>query len=841
MTDANYTLTVANGTTDQSRNMFITLSGTLSTTRNVICPSASKLYVVTNSTTGSQSIVFKTAAGAGITVGNGQRKMLYCDGTNVLDATTGYTSLLFDAGSVSAPSISFVGNTTTGFWLPTTSTVALSTAGSERLRVDSTGNVGVGTTSPGEKLQVAGAIRATGAVAANAIGGILAYQGASTVMLGAWGADASTYGAIQFYQANSTGTLNRTGMLLDTAGNLGVGTNSPVSRLHVSGVSSLAASSGSIAANASGTTPTTASGQGMLQIISTDAAAIDKGGVLVFSANTTTLANYTMAGIAGKYETAGAGVYGGYLQFLTTASGGTPTERMRLDASGNLGIGTSSPTSKLHVVGGALSVQSTLGFGATFANTGGVGNYITLSDSGWSSAIGTSNGNLILYTAGNTTERARIDSSGNLGVGTSSPVSSLTIGSLGTTETGSTSYGAALIRGANYTLSNTRRGILDIEMNAISGQDNGATLTFTNNVGIFGQGQDYVGAGIKAAKENGTNTNQSTYLALYTNSSGTLAERARIDSSGNLGIGTSSPSTRLQAYDATSATIRATSGASANLDLTANATDVRVGTPNGVPLLFLTGATERMRIDSAGLVGIGRTSNPNYRTIIRGTGTTSATSGLVVENSSGTEYFNLNDAGNLGLGVTPSAWGSGFGSVIQTKNIGAFAASGPYVSVLANAYYNASSQYIYQITAAATHYAQALGQHQWYTAPSGTAGNPITFTQAMTLNASGELLLNGAYGMRVTGSVPATLGNLVTLKSASYGMPIVRAEEQALILSGTLDWQTAAEFNRAARKAARMLSADRAAYEGFFRASREAFQRMRAEREGRELAIAYEI
>jgi hypothetical protein len=39
-------------------------------------------------------------------------------------------------------------------------------------------------------------------------------------MLGSWGADASTYGAIQFYQANSTGTINRTGMTLNSSGNL---------------------------------------------------------------------------------------------------------------------------------------------------------------------------------------------------------------------------------------------------------------------------------------------------------------------------------------------------------------------------------------------------------------------------------------------------------------------------------------------------------------------------------------------------------------------------------------------------------------------------------------------
>ena len=94
---------------------------------------------------------------------------------------------------------------------------------------------------------------------------------------------------------------------------------------------------------------------------------------------------------------------------------------------------------------------------------------------------------------------------------------------------------------------------------------------------------------------------------------------------------------------------------------------------------------------------------------------------------------------NLGVGITPSAWGTGFQSVIETKNVGALSAAGPYISILANAYYNSSNQYIYTTSNPATHYAQAVGQHQWLNAPSGTAGNAITWTQAMTLDASGNL------------------------------------------------------------------------------------------------------
>jgi hypothetical protein len=59
MTDANYTLTTANGATDEARCAVIALSGTLTATRNVICPSTSKTYVVYNGTTGGQSIVLQ--------------------------------------------------------------------------------------------------------------------------------------------------------------------------------------------------------------------------------------------------------------------------------------------------------------------------------------------------------------------------------------------------------------------------------------------------------------------------------------------------------------------------------------------------------------------------------------------------------------------------------------------------------------------------------------------------------------------------------------------------------------------------------------------------------------
>lgn len=94
MTDANYTLTTANGAADESRKMMLNISGTLSAPRNVICPTTSKLYFIKNATTGGFAITLKTAAGSGVSIPNGKSTVLMCDGTNVVDAVDpGVTSV----------------------------------------------------------------------------------------------------------------------------------------------------------------------------------------------------------------------------------------------------------------------------------------------------------------------------------------------------------------------------------------------------------------------------------------------------------------------------------------------------------------------------------------------------------------------------------------------------------------------------------------------------------------------------------------------------------------------------------------------------------------------------
>jgi hypothetical protein len=98
----------------------------------------------------------------------------------------------------------------------------------------------------------------------------------------------------------------------------------------------------------------------------------------------------------------------------------------------------------------------------------------------------------------------------------------------------------------------------------------------------------------------------------------------------------------------------------------------------------------------------------------------------------------LNKEGNLGLGVTPSAWGSSTFKVFDIGSTTSLYYDGGTI-LSENSFINSSFQYIYKTTNFASRYDQVSGQHRWFNAPSGTAGNAISFTQAMTLFASGNL------------------------------------------------------------------------------------------------------
>jgi hypothetical protein len=103
------------------------------------------------------------------------------------------------------------------------------------------------------------------------------------------------------------------------------------------------------------------------------------------------------------------------------------------------------------------------------------------------------------------------------------------------------------------------------------------------------------------------------------------------------------------------------------------------------------------------------------------------------------DIMRIDNAGNLGLGVTPSAWAGTGVKAFQFQN-GSLAASNTFGTLLSfNSIYDGNYKYL--VNGSAGQYEIGSNEHRWKVAPSGTAGNAISFTQAMTLAANGNLLI----------------------------------------------------------------------------------------------------
>jgi hypothetical protein len=137
----------------------------------------------------------------------------------------------------------------------------------------------------------------------------------------------------------------------------------------------------------------------------------------------------------------------------------------------------------------------------------------------------------------------------------------------------------------------------------------------------------------------------------------------------------------------------------------------------------------------------------------------------------GSERARIDSAGNLGWGGTPSAWDAGYKAIqIASGQPTALMGASNQTELVTNAYYGSAAWRYVGSSVAASRYSQQSGVHYWYNAPSGTAGNAITFTQAMTLDSSGNLLVG------TTGSTIVTSTANAIIARAANGSLLVHHE-----------------------------------------------------------------
>ena len=526
----------------------------------------------------------------------------------------------------------------------------------------------------------------------------------------------------------------------------------------------------------------------------------------------------------------------------TTYNNGTSLMLVRGD--GNIGIGTSSPLSGLHLSDGtAYGAPQNTSRKATLTISAGTeasadlqflnANYshIFFGDSA-DPNIGIllydhTNDSMQFHTNGS--ERARIASDGNVGIGTS------------TNLQGKLDVDGDLRVTANIA-SNTAHEMISL----------GSDRSIDDYGGLY---KDYwrlrvVTPGTTTTGESNNHTYGDLRFTGVTGNNSTYSDRMTIRYNGNVGIGIKVPTATLH--------VERSSGTTQYMALFRNPTTATPytvmiqepsGAATGYPLLNVAsgdGLTSFLRVNSGnGHIGIGKSPSSTYGTDIVGdvniTGTyyingspfaggasqwsttgsdiyfwnqvgigtdaidpqnilhlkdtTNGYVGIRMEGSgsynhnwsiyasgdgSGNEFLGIYDAtqslyrlrinelGNIAIGVTPNenwltSWrvieigaGSGLGGTIFTNNGGA---SGQ-IGIGQNWYYNQSdgnNKYVY--TAPASDYTQYNGTHQWRSAPSGTSGNNVTLTQKMFINSDGNVAIGD--------HVPSTLLHLLGSSSSS--------------------------------------------------------------------------
>jgi hypothetical protein len=380
---------------------------------------------------------------------------------------------------------------------------------------------------------------------------------------------------------------------------------------------------------------------------------------------------------------------------LDVFDGGSTSRNLILNQSGgNVGIGTLSPSEKLEINGGvkiSTIANATTDTDRFLVSDNGVVKYRTgaelLSDIGGASASsisGTTN-YIPKFTSSSAIGNSQIfDNGTSIGFGTTSPnVSSL---------------------GRALTISSTNSGL---ELTSATNVVQGTVQSNTNGLTLEGIGT----AGMR----------------FFTSASGATSERMRLTTAGNLGINITTPYAKL------------TTGVSGTFTQLSNDADYSTYG------LWIADANPTNAI--GGAIGFGSSTGRKLAAIGAYHEADADQVGLkfyVQPSATGssaflTEAMYINSAGNLGLGVTPAAWGSGYKAFELTQ--GGLSGNGlTGITLRSNNYFDGTNA-IYKSSFAAGLYNIGNSVHSWHIAPVGTAGNAISFTQAMTLDASGRLLL----------------------------------------------------------------------------------------------------
>jgi hypothetical protein len=277
--------------------------------------------------------------------------------------------------------------------------------------------------------------------------------------------------------------------------------------------------------------------------------------------------------------------------------------------------------------------------------------------------------------------------------------------------------------------SNTTGGleVANISLTGTQSADNYADLSFRlGNIGSRGA--------IVRAITNGGPAGNGHNLAFLTSANGaTPTERMRIDSSGNVTIGTTTPKT---AATRLTASIDSTRAYMAIESTTATGTDA-IASFN---TYTWNGSAQSLGLQIGSYYSL-QATNPNSAFVYN------TRNADLLFGTNNTERMRIDSAGNVGIGVTPESWFANtwaieLGNRYACIYSGSGQSSSPNIIITTNSYSKTGTGLdTYIATGFASKYTQANGNHFWYNAPSGTAENSITFTQAMTLDASGNLLV----------------------------------------------------------------------------------------------------